>query len=158
MATWRAFSEARPDLAAAGEAMLHQHGIGLGHLATVRADGGPRVHPICPILHDERLFAFVVPGPKLADLRRNPRYALHSETCAPPDHDDGFYLTGSVTEVDDARLRQALMARILADRDLDELWPGFEDEALLELGVDRCLVTLTRARDGLPAGHTTWQA
>ncbi|MCU1373248.1 MAG: hypothetical protein JWO68_534 [Actinomycetia bacterium] len=29
---------------------------------------------------------------------------------------------------------------------------------MLELSVNRCMVTLTRARDGLPAGHTTWRA
>jgi len=158
VSTWGAFVQARPDLAAAAEAMLHQHGIGLGLLATVRADGGPRVHPICPMLHDDRLYAFIVPGPKLDDLRRDRRYALHSETSPPPDHDDGFYVTGSVREVDDATLRQALTARVLDDRDLDELWPGFEHEVLFELEVDRCLLTVTRERDGLKAGHTTWRA
>ncbi|MCU1373247.1 MAG: pyridoxamine 5-phosphate oxidase [Actinomycetia bacterium] len=114
MATWQAFTAARPDLAAAGESMLYQHGVGLAHLATVRADGGPRVHPICPILHHEHLYAFLVPGPKLEDLRRDPRFALHSETSPPPDHDDGFYVTGSVTELHDGKLRESLMARVLA--------------------------------------------
>lgn len=158
MATWQTFSRVRPDLAGAAEAMLYQHGVGLGFLATVRADGGPRVHPICPMLHDGRLYAFVVPGPKLTDLRRDPRYALHSETCPPPDHDDGFYVTGSVREVDDDGLRKKLTDQLLAERDLDELWPGFEDEVLFELEVERCLLTVTRDRDGLRAGHTTWKS
>jgi nitroimidazol reductase NimA-like FMN-containing flavoprotein (pyridoxamine 5'-phosphate oxidase superfamily) len=158
MAMWRTFVEARPELAAQGEAMLFQHGVGLGFLATVRADGGPRVHPICPMVHGDSLYAFIVPGPKLDDLRRDPRFALHSETSPPPDHDDGFYVTGTATELVDDPLRRVLMDKILAERDLEELWAGFEHEALVELGVDRCLLTLTRARDGLPAGHATWHA
>lgn len=65
--------------------MFYEHGLGLGFLATTRPDGGPRVHPICPVLAGN-LYAFIVPGPKLADLRRDPRYryALHSEIFPPP--------------------------------------------------------------------------
>lgn len=33
--------------------LFYQYGIGLGFLATVRPDGGPRLHPICPIITDE---------------------------------------------------------------------------------------------------------
>src|SRR5215470_6438545 len=55
--------------------------IGLGFLATVRADGSPRVHPVCPVISAAGLHVSVVAGPKQADLRRDGRYALHSETC-----------------------------------------------------------------------------
>jgi hypothetical protein len=48
MATWSEFEQADPTMAAAGRKLLYQFGIGLGYLATVRKDGGPRVHPICP--------------------------------------------------------------------------------------------------------------
>jgi hypothetical protein len=41
MLRWGAFRSARPDLAAAGEELLYHLGLGLGFLATVRADGGP---------------------------------------------------------------------------------------------------------------------
>jgi nitroimidazol reductase NimA-like FMN-containing flavoprotein (pyridoxamine 5'-phosphate oxidase superfamily) len=158
VATWQTFTRTRPDLATAAEAMLYQHGVGLGLLATVRGDGGPRVHPICPMVQDGRLYAFIVPGPKLDDLRRDPRYALHSETFPPPDHDDGFYVTGRARELDDEGLRTKLTDQLLAERDLDELWPGFEHEILFELEIERCLLTVTRERDGLKAGHTTWRA
>ena len=70
MATWRDVQEQRPELAAAGRDLLYQFGVGLGCLATA-------VHPICPILHEQRLLAFIVPSPKLEDIRRDGRYALH---------------------------------------------------------------------------------
>lgn len=157
MKRWAQFAEEQPQLEQAARGLLYQHGLGLGFLATVRADGGPRVHPICPVLAGN-LYAFIVPGPKLADLRRDGRYALCSETCAPPRHDDNVYITGSAVELDDAALRQTLSEQVLAERSMTEPWPGFDDEPLLELHLERVLVTLTFARDGLPGGHTTWRA
>jgi len=115
------------------------------------------VHPICPIMAGN-MYAFIVPGPKLADLRRDSRYALCSETCPPPRYNDNVYVTGKVQELDDPPLREQLTAQLLAERSLNEPWPGFDDEALLELHLERVLVTLTFARDGLPAGHTIWRA
>lgn len=155
MIRWSDFANLRPDLEALARGMLYQHGLGLGFLATIRADGGPRVHPICPVLA-ENLYAFLVPGPKLADLRRDGRYALCSETCAPPRHDDNLYLTGVIEELNDAALRERLTNQILVERQLVEPWPGFDLEPMVELHLDRVLITLTGARDGLPAGHTVW--
>ena len=156
MLTWRDFASSRPDLAALGRGLLYEHGrIGLGFLATVRHDGGPRLHPICPLATDDGLYGFIVPGPKRDDLRRDGRYALHCETFPPPRHDDAFYATGKARFVDDAGLREALRGQLLAERDLEEPWPGFE---LVEFRLDRCLITLTQPREGFPAGHTTWSA
>jgi len=71
MMSWRQFREARPDLADAGQRLLYQYGVGLAFLASVRRDGGPRVHPMCPLLTPEGLFAFLVPSPKRDDLHRD---------------------------------------------------------------------------------------
>ena len=155
MLTWQQFAIARPDLARLGRDLFYEHGLGLGFLATVRADGGPRVHPICPLL-EEGLHGFIVPGPKLQDLRRDNRYALHTETFPPPRHDDTFYLTGAAVELQHDELRAALTQQFLLEHHLEEPWPDFEDQALIEFNIERCLLTLTAARDGLPAGHTTW--
>jgi hypothetical protein len=161
--TWKQFTELRPDLAAAGGAMIKAFDVGLGFLATVRPDGGPRVNPICPLLTGDGLYGFLVVGPKVGDLRRDPRYALHSETVPPPDHDDAFSLKGEVRFVDDtegpgAELRQALTAQFLAERSMDEPWDGFEDQVLVSFDIDRCLLTLTHDRPDLPKGHTVWAA
>jgi hypothetical protein len=40
---WGEFERAQPGLAEAGRVLLYQDGVGLAFLATVRADGGPRV-------------------------------------------------------------------------------------------------------------------
>lgn len=158
MLTWNDFAEAQPVLARAGRRLLFEHDVGLGFLATVRPDGGPRVHPICPVISDDGLFGFIVPGPKLDDLGRDQRYALHSETCPPPREDDAFYLTGTVRWRDDDRLRQVLTEQFLAERNLTSPWPGFDDQELVEFQLDRCLLTLTAATPELPAGHTVWRA
>ncbi len=78
MATWTAFAAAAPGLAASIRALLHQYGAGMGYLATVRADGGPRVHPVSPIVADDGLYLFVIDSPKRRDLERDGRYALHA--------------------------------------------------------------------------------
>ena len=74
MAAWHELRSARSELAAAGRDLLYPHGMGLGFLATVRPDGGPRLHPMWPLLTDDELFAFIIPSPKQADLRRDGRY------------------------------------------------------------------------------------
>ena len=79
MATWADFQRAAPQLAIKGRALLYQYGPPLGYLATVRPDGGPRVHPFCPIIAEGGLWAYILRhSPKGADLRRDPRFALHA--------------------------------------------------------------------------------
>ena len=63
-ARWKELSEQRPDLADAGRNLFYQFGVGLGFLATIRRDGGPRVHPVCPFLTESGLYVFVEPSPK----------------------------------------------------------------------------------------------
>jgi hypothetical protein len=75
---WGEFASLRPDLADAGRQLLYQYGVGLAYLATTRDDIGPRVHPLCPLLTDNELYAFIVPSLQRQDLHRDGRYALHS--------------------------------------------------------------------------------
>src|SRR5690348_4064108 len=107
MASWPEFVAAQPGLAAAIRALVHQYGPGLGYLATVRADGGPRVHPVSPVIRDDGLYCFVVDSPKRRDLERDGRYALHS--YPPDDSDDEAYVAGRARPVTD-RARVALLA------------------------------------------------
>ncbi len=156
--TWEAFEAARPDLAAVGRALFYNFGIGLGFLATVRPDGGPRVHPISVIVTGRGLYGFILPGPKLNDLRRDGRYALHSETIPPPRQDDGFYVTGRAIEISDANVRELVAAQFLVELGREGPWPGFEVQGLFEFQIERCLVTLTSDGHGLPKGHSVWRA
>src|SRR5262247_149433 len=127
MASWGELSESSPDLAAAGRALLYQFGVGLGFLATVRRDGGPRVHPMCPLIHGDGMYAFIVPGPKQADLRRDGRYALHSFPC--DDNEDAFYCTGTAVLVTDPAVRNALADQFVTERsDLGVSSPASGDQ------------------------------
>ena len=104
MASWREFESAEPEMAAVGRALLDR--IPIMYLATVRRDGAPRIHPVCPIFAEGRMFVAVAPtSPKRWDLRRDGRYALHG---LPGKRDDEFYLTGRARLIDDPALRQAV--------------------------------------------------
>ena len=73
MITWTDFNQQQPALADAGRRQFYQFGIGLAFLATVRTDGAPRVHPVCPVISDAGLHLLIVAGPKQQDLRRDGR-------------------------------------------------------------------------------------
>jgi len=76
---------------------------GLCYLATVRADGHPRVHPVGLNIRGTRLIVPMSPtSPKGQDLRRSGRYAVH---CAVEDSNGGqgeVLLTGMAEECDPA--------------------------------------------------------
>ena len=93
MARWQEFENAAPAMAAKGRALIYQHGAPLGYLATIRADGGPRIHPFCPVLAEGKLWAFILKtSPKCGDLLRDGRYALHAFPAE--DVDDEFMARG----------------------------------------------------------------
>jgi hypothetical protein len=108
MASWTQFAAASPRLAAEIRALFHQYGPGLGYLATVRADGGPRVHPVSPVITEEGAFCFLIDSPKRRDLERDGRYALHAFPAEESDVE--AYLVGTARPVTDP----ATIARIAA--------------------------------------------
>jgi hypothetical protein len=74
--TWGEFAAAEPELAAFGARLLLKPPA---YLATVRANGEPRVHPVTPILTDDGLYVFMEPSsPKGRDLRERGWFALHN--------------------------------------------------------------------------------
>jgi Pyridoxamine 5'-phosphate oxidase len=75
--SWGELAAQAPAIARVGRRLLEQTGIAF--LATVRADGSPRVHPVCPLtLDDELLLGIIDRSPKYRDLRRDPRCVLHA--------------------------------------------------------------------------------
>jgi hypothetical protein len=108
MTTWNTFQQQAPDLAAFG---AKRFGSGVAYLGTLRAGGGPRVHPVTPII-GEQLFLFMEPtSPKGKDLQRDPRYTLH---CSVEDSNGGegeFYVRGCAALSTDLEVRaRAVMA------------------------------------------------
>jgi Pyridoxamine 5'-phosphate oxidase len=61
-------------------------------MATLRADGSPRISGIETQFADELTFGSMAASRKLADLRRDPRLALHSPSVDPPEDDPGAWV------------------------------------------------------------------
>jgi len=155
--SWQALSEVRPDLTEAGRQLFYQVGVGLAFMSTVRPDGGPRLHPVCPLITDSGLYAFIIPSPKLNDLRRDDRYALHSFPT--DDNEDAFYITGRAIENQDPDRRALLTLQFQRERPTMEFSDEhLNDQALIEFLVDRCLVTRTDGFGDTDPRHTIWHA
>lgn len=129
MATWTEFAAATPWLASSIRALLHQYGPGMGYLATVRADGGPRVHPVSPIVTDEGLFCFVIDSPKRRDLERDGRYALHAFPAE--DSEAEAYVSGRAHPVTSVTLADRLVRQYRAAPTVDWRLYEFTVEAAL---------------------------
>jgi hypothetical protein len=155
VATWPAFSQEQPELASAGNALFYQHGVGLAFMATLRADGRPRLHPMCPIISDDGLFAFIIPSPKQADLRRDGVYAMHS--FPRPDNEDAFYVTGRARLATSPSIREALAAQFVQERSQFPVAPPSSDDALFEFELDSCLLTRTTGHGDPKPLHTVWR-
>lgn len=82
MTTWAQFQEAAPEFAATVRALFEagRHKT----LATLRADGSPRISGIeCQIADGELCFGSMRGSRKGADLARDRRFAIHSPTSHP---------------------------------------------------------------------------
>jgi hypothetical protein len=133
MVTWNEFATAEPGLADIGRSLLYQFGVGLAFLATVRRDGAPRLHPVCPVFSSHRLYILVTPdSPKRHDLARDGRYALQSFP-QPKAGSDEFYLAGEAGLVEDETTRAAVLG--------DAKHMAEAAESLFELYIDRVMHT-----------------
>ena len=136
MVTWKEFAASQPALAEVGRSLLFQFKVGLAFLATVRKDGAPRLHPVCPVVSGDRLFLLIqASSPKRQDLERDGRYALQTFPQPKPGSDE-FYVAGRALLVADQAARAEILrdARHMAD----------PSELAFELMIDRVM-------------HTTWQ-
>jgi hypothetical protein len=157
MATWSELEHKRPDLADAGHKLLYQFGVGLAFLSTVRRDGGPRVHPMCPVFVSGRLLALIVPSPKRLDLMRDGRYAMHSFPAA--DNEDAVYLTGRASQLEDPELASALVARYVEERAQFGLTAeAVANELPFEFDIETVMVTTTTGHGDPAPVHTIWHS
>jgi hypothetical protein len=143
MATWNEFETDAPDIAEAGKKLLYQFGVGLAFLATLRKDGAPRLHPVCPTVVDGRLYALIGPSPKRIDLKRDGRYALH--TFPPVEVDDEFLVMGRALFIDskviEEKVRNDCVSRGMTSTG-DDLPFEFRIESVMHAKY--------------PGGHGTW--
>lgn len=128
--TWGEFARAEPELAVFGAGRLR---LPPAYLATVRRGGGPRVHPVTPILTEDGLFLFMEPtSPKGRDLRDRRRYALHNGVPDTNGSGGEFSVSGEGFPVEDAAARAAAVQA--ASYDPAERYILFE----LRIGEARC--------------------
>jgi len=138
-------------MAEAGRTLIYQFRVGLGYLATVRKDGRPRIHPVCPVLANDGLYVFIGNhSPKRRDLLRDGRYALHA--FPNPQVDDEFTVSGRAERVDDAGIRQIVYDAYTATGAFTS------DDTLFELRLERALHAKYGPRPSWPPAYTRWSA
>ena len=141
MARWQDVIDSAPEFAQASQALFDagRHKT----LATLRKDGAPRISGIEAQFADGELWlGMMADSQKLADVRRDPRIALHSPSTEPPeDPTDSAGWTG------DAKLsgRVVLMDDAMRQEVAQEGPPG----DYFTIDIEEVVVT----RLGTPADH-----
>ena len=130
--SWDEFEEYAPSLAEVGFTKLNRK---IAYLATLKKDGSPRLHPVTPFIGNGMLFIFTEPSsPKIGDLRRDDRYALHcSVDRAEGESLTEFLITGRARIITDEMVRAEAMNIAYSP----VLTP---DYVLFEFEVDRVLL------------------
>jgi hypothetical protein len=142
VASWAEIESAAPDLARLARTLLEAHVHKT--IATLRADGSPRISGIEAKFIDDDLWFGSMPGSrKSADLARDPRFSLHSGSIDPPGWEGDAKLSGVAEEViDPARKLELFQARGAEEVS--------DDSALYRADIDELAVTrLTAAKDEL---------
>jgi hypothetical protein len=148
MTNWAKFLESDPALGQFARTRL----VGrIAYLATSRADGSPRVHPVSPFIAGDHLFVYMEPtSPKVFDLRRDSRYALH---CSVEDNSGGqgeSLIRGKAHEITDSAMKTAAFESALAMG-----YNPLERYVLFELMIGEAMSTVYE--DGEPK-RARWRA
>ncbi len=119
MTTWAEFVEAAPRISTI---FTRRHAAtgNLCLLATLRADGSPRISPIEPRVFEGDLWIVGMPDTtKFRDLHRDPRFSLHTATVDTQVTDGDAKLSGTVHDVLDTALHQRFAEDLFAESGFD---------------------------------------
>src|SRR5262245_3123356 len=152
MATWDEIEAAAPETA--GLARARFEATGLGMLATLRADGAPRISGIEPTFLEGEVWLGMMDGSlKAKDLQRDPRFSLHAATADKEVKEGDAKLAGRAVEVLDHDAKVAFMRRLA---ELNGYGPPEDDPYhLFRLDITE-VVTIKPAGDHLDID--TWTA
>lgn len=101
--SWKEFEEESPELASLGFEKLNRKIV---YLAMIKKDGSPRLHPITPFIENGMLFMFTEPSsPKIRDLRRDGRYAMHCSVSREGPLIE-YLISGNAEEISDSIVRK----------------------------------------------------
>ncbi len=146
MASWSEIEAAEPEFV--GRVRERLDGGVHKTIATLRADGSPRISGIETIFAEGDLWFGSMPRARKAnDLRRDPRFALHSASSDPPDWPGDAKLAGRAEEIVEPERR----LRIFRTRGAE---PPEPDAQLFRADISELvLVGLNDARDRLVVEH-----
>jgi hypothetical protein len=114
VASWGEIEVIAPELAGHARALLDAHVHKT--LATLRADGAPRISGIeAKFIDGELWFGSMPASRKNADLDRDPRFALHSGSIDPPDWEGDAKVAGVAEEIADPVRKRAIFDAMGAD-------------------------------------------
>ncbi|MFC4373185.1 pyridoxamine 5'-phosphate oxidase family protein [Nocardia halotolerans] len=119
MTTWSQFTAQAPSISAL---FLRRHRAtgNLCMLATLRADGSPRISPIEPMIFEDMLVLAGMPGTrKFDDLARDPRFCLHTATIDTNVSEGDAKLFGTVTDLKDESVHARFAEKLFQDSGLD---------------------------------------
>lgn len=154
MATWDDFAEEAPTIA---EVFRRRHAAtgNLCFLATLRADGSPRISPMEPRIFGGHLVLVGMPGTtKFRDLDRDPRFSLHTATIDPHVGDGDAKLFGQARNLQDPELHDGFADELLATTGMDLRGQRFDPFYVADLSgasslaVDRNQLVITIWKPG----------
>ncbi|MCU1483938.1 MAG: pyridoxamine 5-phosphate oxidase-related FMN-binding protein [Actinomycetia bacterium] len=118
MTNWNDVLAAAPELGALVQARFEATGLAV--LATLRADGAPRVSGIETSFFDGELcLGSMWEARKALDLRHDPRLALHAATVDKEVKDGDARVSGRAVEVDDEAWKRAFATRFQEETGYD---------------------------------------
>lgn len=155
MASFADVEQAEPAFATRVRAAFdaHRHKV----LATLRADGSPRVSGIEAAFADGDLWLAGMPrSVKFADLRRDPRMALHSGSDEPDAFSADAKVSGRAVEVLDepTRARFAAAAGVPAEDPYELFHVELDQVVLTAVSEDKSHLVISSWRPGRGLVHT----
>jgi hypothetical protein len=119
MVDWEQFTKEAPQIA---EVFLRRHSKtgNLCLLATLRADGSPRISPMEPGFFEGHLVLVGMPNTsKFRDLERDPRFELHTATVDPYVGDGDAKVWGEAMNVQDTDLHERFAGHLFDESGMD---------------------------------------
>jgi hypothetical protein len=149
MSDWGRFEADEPEMAAKGRALLYARGDGEGFLATVAADGTPRIHPLNVGVVEGRLLVFVQHrSAKARDLAADPHYALHAHQDPVAPHE--FLVRGTARRISDPKVREMAASQWF--------FRVSDDYPLYELLIEHALLGERASADDWPPRYRSWRS
>jgi hypothetical protein len=155
MASWIDVTHAAPELAVTVQQRFDAHGVAL--LATIRRDGSPRLGGLEPLFANGELWLGMMPDSRKGkDLRRDPRFALHSTIADKKAVDGDARISGRAVVVEDDEVKATFAAAFAAangyspgDGPFELVRADIGEIMFLKPDGDHLTITWWNERDGL---------